>query len=151
MNLKDIGWIGTGVMGNSMCKHILDQGFKVSVYNRTRHKADGLLKKGAQWCESPAEVARNSDCVFTIVGYPADVEEVILGGKGILAGARPGSILVEITAFMPLPGYRSSQVESQGSQRIEGKNVLRLILNTPSQRKKIKREPGSVNSQCNAV
>ena len=101
MNLKKIGWIGTGVMGNSMCKHILDKGFKVSVYNRTRHKADELLKKGAQWCESPAEVARNSDCVFTIVGYPADVEEVILGEKGVLAGARPGLILVEMTTSEP--------------------------------------------------
>ncbi len=101
MNLKRIGWIGTGVMGASMCGHILNQGFEVSVYNRTKKKAEELLDRGARWCGNPREVAGDSDCVFIIVGYPADVEEVILGEKGVLSGAKPGSILVDMTTSEP--------------------------------------------------
>ncbi len=101
MGFKRIGWIGTGVMGNSMCKHILNQGFEVSVYNRTKKKAEELVNLGARWCENPLEVSRNSDCLFAIVGYPADVEEVFLGERGVLSGAKPGSILVDMTTSEP--------------------------------------------------
>lgn len=98
---KRIGWIGTGVMGRSMCSHIIAAGYSVSVYNRTRQKAKSLEESGAQWCESPQEVAAASDIVFTIVGFPADVEEVYLGAKGVLKGAKHGSIVVDMTTSEP--------------------------------------------------
>jgi 3-hydroxyisobutyrate dehydrogenase len=96
-----IGWIGTGVMGYSMCGHLLGAGFSATIYNRTRHKAEGLLARGARWAESPQAVAEASEVVFTIVGYPADVRQVILGQRGVLAGCRPGSIVVDMTTSEP--------------------------------------------------
>ncbi len=101
MEKMKLGWIGTGVMGNSMCGHLLDAGHHVSVYNRTRSKADNLIARGAVWCESPRELAQNSEIVFSIVGFPPDVESVLLGDNGALAGARPGTILVDMTTSSP--------------------------------------------------
>ena len=83
-----IGWIGTGVMGRSMCGHLIAAGYDVTVYNRSREKTDSLVEQGAQWAETPREVACRSDVVFTIVGFPADVREVILGPQGVLAVTR---------------------------------------------------------------
>lgn len=97
-----IGWIGTGVMGRSMCGHILDAGYAVTVFNRTQSKADSLLERGAKWADSPREVAAASDVVFSIVGYPDDVCEVLTGDDGALDGARPGSVLVDMTTSRPL-------------------------------------------------
>ncbi len=96
-----LGWIGTGVMGSSMCGHLLAAGYKVTVHNRTRPKAEPLLEKGAVWADSPQAVAEKSDVVFTIVGYPHDVEEVLLGQHGALAGCRAGSVLVDMTTSQP--------------------------------------------------
>lgn len=97
-----IGWIGTGVMGSPMCGHLMDDGWQsVAVYNRTRAKAEALLARGARWAESPRAVAEESDIVFTIVGFPADVREVYLGSEGILAGARPGTITIDMTTTEP--------------------------------------------------
>ncbi|MEN6495854.1 MAG: NAD(P)-dependent oxidoreductase [Thermoguttaceae bacterium] len=96
-----IGWIGTGVMGASMCGHLLAAGFAATVYNRTREKAERLVSRGARWADSPKAVAEVSDVVFAIVGYPADVRRVILGPEGVLAGCRPGSIVVDMTTSQP--------------------------------------------------
>ncbi len=96
-----IGWIGTGVMGSSMCGHLLDKHFACTVYNRTRAKAATLLDKGAAWADSPRAVAEQSDVVFTIVGFPADVRQVVLGDEGTLAGSKPGTILVDMTTSEP--------------------------------------------------
>jgi len=96
-----VGWIGTGVMGLSMCGHVLDAGYPVTVHNRTRSRAEPLLEKGAAWADTPAEVAAASDVVCSIVGYPADVREVILGDDGALAGAAEGSTLVDLTTSEP--------------------------------------------------
>ena len=96
-----IGWIGTGVMGKSMCSHILKAGYKVSVYNRTKIKADKLITKGAEWCSNPKEVAEKSDIIFAIVGFPKDVEEVFLGENGILNGVKEGSIIIDMTTSEP--------------------------------------------------
>jgi 3-hydroxyisobutyrate dehydrogenase len=101
MRQKTIGWIGTGVMGVSMAGHILDKGYKVFIHNRTRSKAEPLISKGAVWCENPGFVAEACDIAFTIVGYPEDVEEVVLGKTGLLAGAKPGTILVDMTTSKP--------------------------------------------------
>jgi 3-hydroxyisobutyrate dehydrogenase len=96
-----IGWIGTGVMGRSMCGHLMAAGFKATVYNRTKEKAKPLVEHGATLADSPQAVAAASDVVFTIVGYPADVREVTLGAHGTLTAARPGTILVDMTTSEP--------------------------------------------------
>jgi 3-hydroxyisobutyrate dehydrogenase len=96
-----IGWIGTGVMGTSMCGHLMAKGFSATVYNRSPDKARALLEKGAAWGATPQAVAEQSDVVFTIVGYPRDVREVILGSSGALAGCKTGSILADMTTSEP--------------------------------------------------
>jgi 3-hydroxyisobutyrate dehydrogenase len=96
-----IGWIGTGVMGQSMCGHLIDAGFSATVYNRTREKAARLLAAGARWADGPKAVAEASDVVFAIVGYPADVRSVFLGEGGVLAGCRSGNIVVDMTTSEP--------------------------------------------------
>lgn len=96
-----IGWIGTGVMGSSMCGHLMAAGFSATVFNRTREKAKPLLDKGARWADSPKQVAEASDVVFTIVGFPADVRQVILGSDGVLAGSKSGNIVVDMTTSQP--------------------------------------------------
>lgn len=96
-----IGWIGTGVMGSSMCGHLIDAGFQATVYSRTKDKARLLLEKGANWADTPREVAEQSDVVFSIVGFPTDVREVMLGEDGALAGAASGTVLVDMTTSEP--------------------------------------------------
>lgn len=99
--MQKIGWIGTGVMGRSMCSHILKKGHEVSVYTRTKEKAQDLCNAGAHWKESPEEVAKASDIVVTMVGYPKDLEEVVLGEKGIFTGVKPGTIFIDMTTSEP--------------------------------------------------
>src|SRR5438552_18193491 len=96
-----LGWIGTGVMGQSMCSHLVAKGFGVTVYNRTRAKAQSLLDRGARWAGTPKQVAEQSDVVFAIVGFPRDVREVFLGADGALAGSKPGSVLIDMTTSEP--------------------------------------------------
>lgn len=96
-----IGWIGTGVMGLSMAGHLQDAGHSLTVYNRTRAKADPLLAKGAQWADTPRQAAANADVVFTIVGYPQDVESVILGEEGVLQGLPSGGIVCDMSTSSP--------------------------------------------------
>ncbi len=96
-----VGWIGTGVMGKSMCAHILKAGYNISVYNRTKEKAKELIEMGAIWCSNPKEVAEKSDIVFTIVGFPHDVEEVYLGENGVLKAIKKGAIIVDMTTSEP--------------------------------------------------
>ncbi len=98
---EKIGWIGTGVMGKSMCAHLLNAGYKIFVYNRTKAKAEDLINNGAVWCSNPKEVAEKSDIIFTIVGFPKDVEEVYLGDNGVLKEAQQGSIIVDMTTSEP--------------------------------------------------
>jgi 3-hydroxyisobutyrate dehydrogenase len=100
-NETRIGWIGTGVMGASMCGHLMAAGFSATVYNRTKQKAQPLLDKGATWAETPRDVAAASELVFSIVGFPADVRSVILADDGALAGSRPGTILIDMTTSEP--------------------------------------------------
>src|SRR5919206_2996468 len=96
-----IGWIGTGVMGRWMCQHLMTKGYAATVYNRSRDKAQPLLDAGAAWADSPKAVAERSDVVFAIVGFPADVREVFLGPQGALAGAKAGSVLIDMTTSQP--------------------------------------------------
>jgi 3-hydroxyisobutyrate dehydrogenase len=101
MEKSKIGWIGTGVMGNAMCGHLLAAGHRIAVFNRTRRKAENLLAMGARWCASPMEVAGFSDVIFSMVGFPGDVEEIFLGDQGVLTATRPGAILVDMTTSSP--------------------------------------------------
>jgi 3-hydroxyisobutyrate dehydrogenase len=101
MTEEKIGWIGTGVMGKSMCAHLLNAGHIVFVFNRTKAKSEDLINSGAVWCSSPKEVAEKSEIIFTIVGFPKDVEEVYLGDNGILKGAQERSIIIDMTTSEP--------------------------------------------------
>lgn len=100
-DLPRIGWIGTGVMGASMVGHLIDAGYSTTLTTRTRERAVGLLERGAVWADTPADVAAAADVVFAIVGFPADVRSVFLDDDGALAGARPGSVLVDMTTSEP--------------------------------------------------
>jgi 3-hydroxyisobutyrate dehydrogenase len=96
-----IGWIGVGVMGASMCGRLIRAGFAAIVFNRTPAKAEPLLAAGARWADSPRAAAAAADVTFTMVGYPADVRQVILGPDGVLAGCKPGSVIVDMTTSEP--------------------------------------------------
>ncbi len=96
-----VGFIGLGIMGQPMALNVLRAGYPLTVWNRTRSKADPLLAEGARWADSPAEVARASDVIITIVSDTPDVEEVILGPHGIIHGARPGSVVIDMSTISP--------------------------------------------------
>jgi 3-hydroxyisobutyrate dehydrogenase len=96
-----IGWIGTGVMGASMAGHLLDAGHGLTVHTRTRARAEDLLIRGAVWADTPREAANGMDVVFSIVGFPSDVEAVHLGPAGTLRAAHRPAIIVDMTTSQP--------------------------------------------------
>ncbi len=96
-----IGWIGTGVMGSSMVGHLMAAGFSATVYSRTKSKSQALIDKGAKWADTPKAVAEQSDVIFSIVGFPSDVREVMLGKDGALAGSKKGNVLIDMTTSEP--------------------------------------------------
>jgi 3-hydroxyisobutyrate dehydrogenase len=104
-----IGFVGTGVMGGPMAGHALAAGYRVIVYTRTRERAASLLEAGAEWAESPGALAPLCDAVVTMVGYPADVEEVYLGEAGLIANARPGTYLIDCTTSSPALAERMAR------------------------------------------
>ncbi len=97
----NIAWIGTGIMGSPMCGHLLAAGNSVSVYTRTRAKAKSVLDAGAVWAETPAAATGRAEIIFSIVGFPHDVEEIYFGDDGILSGLKPGSVIVDMTTSSP--------------------------------------------------
>ena len=101
MESKKIGFIGTGVMGASIVKHLLTAGHEVTIYTRTKSKAEALVAAGAKWADSPATAAKGQQVVFTMVGYPKDVEEVYSGANGIFSAVEPGTIVVDMTTSEP--------------------------------------------------
>lgn len=96
-----LGFIGTGVMGANMAGHLLGAGHEVHVFNRTKSKSDALIANGAVWEDSPAAVAAKCDVIFTIIGFPKDVEDVYLGENGLLANAKKGALIVDMTTSSP--------------------------------------------------
>jgi len=106
----EIGFIGLGIMGQSMAGHLQKNGYKLHVYNRTKAKADALVAGGAKWCPTPGEVAANSDVVITMVGYPSDVEEIYLSGDGIIKNAKKGAYLIDMTTSEPSLAVRIAEV-----------------------------------------
>ena len=99
--MTEVGWIGTGVMGGPMAGHLLEAGHQLQVFNRTRARAEGLLEKGARWCESPGEVGAGAEVVFLMLGYPDDVRETVLGDGALLEAMRPGTLLIDMTTSLP--------------------------------------------------
>ncbi|WP_239724880.1 MULTISPECIES: NAD(P)-dependent oxidoreductase [unclassified Mammaliicoccus] len=101
MSSKTIGFVGTGVMGKSMAGHLIDKGYEVNLYNRTKSKADDLVEKGATWCDTIATLSEKSDIIISIVGYPKDVESIYLSQDGILNHAKANSIVIDMTTSSP--------------------------------------------------
>jgi 3-hydroxyisobutyrate dehydrogenase len=115
-----LSWIGTGVMGLSMCGHLLAKGAHVCVFTRTRGKAQPLLDRGATWVDSPGVAAAQSDIVFTMVGFPADVREVYFSADGVIAGTRAGSVLVDMTTTEPSLAIEiANAAAAQGAQALD--------------------------------
>ena len=96
-----IGWIGTGIMGAPMAGFLVKAGYDVSVYNRTRDKAEGLIAKGCRWYDTPAGMAADCNIIFTIIGYPRDVEEVYFGEVGIFKTVKKHSVLIDMSTSLP--------------------------------------------------
>lgn len=96
-----VAFIGTGVMGCSMAKHLMDAGYETIVYNRTEERARPLCDAGARWAPTVAAAVNDADVVVTMVGYPADVEEVYLSRDGILESAKEGAYLIDMTTSSP--------------------------------------------------
>lgn len=96
-----IGFIGIGVMGKSMAAHLLNAGYDVVVYNRTKEKAQSLIEAGCIWKDSVKEVAKAANVIITIVGYPRDVEEVYLGVSGLINHAKQGTYFIDMTTSKP--------------------------------------------------
>jgi 3-hydroxyisobutyrate dehydrogenase len=120
MTKERVAWIGAGIMGRSMCGHLLKAGYAVKVFNRSRAKAEALAPLGAVVCASPAEAARDSDLVFTIVGFPRDVEEVILGENGALSMLAPGAALIDMTTSEPSLAVRiHAEAARRGVQALD--------------------------------
>ena len=88
-------------MGLSMCSNLIKAGYQTNIFSRTQERANSLIQQGAKWCESPQAVASCSDVTFSIVGFPSDVREVHLGPEGTLAGAKNGSVIIDMTTSEP--------------------------------------------------
>ncbi len=96
-----LGFIGTGVMGGAIAGHLLDAGHELVVYNRTKSKTDALVAKGATWADTPAKVAQQADVIFSMVGYPTDVESIYFGDQGIFSTLTAGKTVVDMTTSTP--------------------------------------------------
>ena len=115
-----IGFVGLGVMGKSMVSHLLKGGYKAHVYTRTKSKAEDILTTGAIWQDSPADVAKVADVIITIVGYPADVEEVYFGDSGIINNAKTGSVVIDMTTSSPELAVKiHNEADQKGIQALD--------------------------------
>lgn len=120
MSKPTIGFIGTGIMGKSMAGNLLKAGHPLQVYSRTQAKADDLVAAGAVWKDTPAAAAEGAEVIITIVGFPADVEEVYLGNSGILASAGSGSVCIDMTTSSPALARRiAASAGEKGVQSLD--------------------------------
>ncbi|EOL47569.1 2-hydroxy-3-oxopropionate reductase [Enterococcus phoeniculicola] len=116
----EIGFIGTGVMGASIIKNMFKQDFKVNVYNRTKSKTDELVQLGATWYDTPKLVTQASDIIFTMVGFPKDVEEIYYGKQGIFEADVKGKILVDLTTSTPTLAVKIAETaQEQGAYALD--------------------------------
>jgi len=103
-----------------MVSHLINAGYPIHLHTRTKEKATNLLEAGALWHHSPAEVAHHADMVFTMVGFPKDVEAVYFGKLGILKGTKPGMILVDMTTTKPQLAERiHTAAKEYGAQSVD--------------------------------
>lgn len=109
----EIGWIGTGVMGLSMSGHLQNAGNSLHIYNRTKSKSATLLERGGKWHDSPVYVAASSEILFTMVGFPSDVEEIYFGESGVLSSEKRPRIVVDMTTSKPSLAKRIAEVSSR--------------------------------------
>ena len=118
--VSKIGWIGTGVMGKSMAKHLMNKGHSLMVFNRTASKADELVSAGAQFMQ-PSEIAKSADFVFLMLGYPHDVKNMVLDETdGILQHMRQGTTLIDHTTSSPsLAEEIAVQAEAKGVHSVD--------------------------------
>ncbi|MCC5892751.1 NAD(P)-dependent oxidoreductase [Exiguobacterium sp.] len=107
--MKTIGFIGLGVMGQSMVRNLMKAGFHVQAYTRTKDKAADLLTEGVTWCDTVASACQGADAVITIVGYPADVESIYFGDGMILQSAEPGTLVIDMTTSSPILAERIAE------------------------------------------
>lgn len=112
-----IGFIGTGVMGRSMASHLLHKGYQVVVYSRTKSKAEELIASGAQWVDTPKEIAEKANVVITIVGFPSDVEEVYLGENGLILNGKSNTYLIDMTTSKPSLAVRIYELAKERGMR----------------------------------
>jgi 3-hydroxyisobutyrate dehydrogenase-like beta-hydroxyacid dehydrogenase len=118
--MAELGYVGLGVMGSSVTRRLLAAGHTVHVWNRTREKAEPLLEAGAQWADSPREVAERAEIVFTMVTNTAAVRAVFEGEDGILAGLTPGKIYIDMSTASPANSRAlAEQVEAAGAQMLD--------------------------------
>ncbi|MWW42581.1 NAD(P)-dependent oxidoreductase [Listeria monocytogenes] len=111
--MEKIGFVGTGVMGSSMAGHLLEAGYEVLVYTRTKTKAEDLLDKGALWVETPGELANKVDILISMVGYPKDVEELYLGENGFLENLAVGTVAIDMTTSSPALAKKMAEFGSE--------------------------------------
>jgi 3-hydroxyisobutyrate dehydrogenase len=111
--MKNITFIGTGVMGASIVKHLLHAGNEVKIHTRTKEKAVHLLEGGAKWADTVQDAVADSELIFTMVGYPTDVETIYFGEQGIFANARKGQIVVDLTTSSPFLAKRIAEKASE--------------------------------------
>ncbi|MEG0550430.1 MAG: NAD(P)-dependent oxidoreductase [Vagococcus sp.] len=118
--MKKIGFIGTGVMGASVVIHLLNAKYEVTVYNRTKSKTDDLVKLGATWQETPQKVTEASDIIFSMVGFPTDVEGIYYGEEGVFKADVAGKILIDMTTSTPsLAGKIAETASSLGASSLD--------------------------------
>lgn len=99
--MKTVGFIGVGIMGRAMVRNLMKAGYEVTIYTRTKEKAAALLDEGALWADTVAVCVQNKDAVISMVGYPADVEQIYFGQEGILEHAKPGALIIDATTSKP--------------------------------------------------
>ena len=107
--MEKIGFIGLGVMGSPMAKNLIEAGYTLTVWNRTKSRMDELLAMGATGAESPKEVAMKSDVVITMVSDSPDVEDVVLGSSGVIEGTKPGMVLIDMSTISPQVTHRIAE------------------------------------------
>jgi 2-hydroxy-3-oxopropionate reductase len=110
---EQIGFIGLGVMGKPMAKHLVAAGFPVVVHNRSRGAVDELVAAGAKAATSPADVARASTVVITMLPDTVDVERVLTGDQGVLAGVQKNAIVIDMSSISPVATERLAQLAAE--------------------------------------
>ena len=112
-----VGFIGLGIMGQSMASHLLAAGHPMAIYNRSPEKTEALVARGAKAVDTPAQVANQSDIVITMVGYPRDVEEIWLGSEGLIAQAK-NALLIDMTTSSPALAKRLAEIGSKAGHQV---------------------------------